>query len=119
MFSIKYIYVYIISCTSIIFKKKKIIKYIFNFFAISIIYSHVNLLEERLVISKQILYKNVPLAIRITLITRMMVGFIGMIFDSTSSNVMPTMDSMTIPMSSMFHLRKKVIQQNVQIKLSF
>lgn len=48
-----------------------------------------------------------PLAIRMTLITRMMVGLIGMIFDSTSSSVMPTMDSMTIPMSSKFHLERK------------
>lgn len=65
----------------------------------------------------------VPLAIRITRITRMMVGFIGMIFDSTSSSVIPTMDSMTMPMSSMFHLqifskyKKKIILRHSRITL--
>lgn len=49
---------------------------------------------------------HIPRAIRITLITRMMVGLIGIIFDSTSSNVIPTMDKMTMPMSSKFHLEK-------------
>lgn len=49
---------------------------------------------------------HIPLAIRITLITRMMVGLIGIIFDSTSSNVIPTMDKTTMPMSSKFHLEK-------------
>jgi hypothetical protein len=42
--------------------------------------------------------------------TLMIVGLIGMIFDSNSSNTMPTMDKITIPTSSWFHL---VIFENV------
>lgn len=36
-----------------------------------------------------------------------MVGFIGMILDSTSSSAIPTIERITIPMSSWFHLKKK------------
>lgn len=47
-----------------------------------------------------------PLAIRITLITRMMVGFMGMNLDSTSSKAIPTIDKITMPTSNRFHLRR-------------
>lgn len=50
---------------------------------------------------------NLPLAILRTRITRIMVGFIGMILDSTSSSAIPTIERITIPMSSWFHLKKK------------
>lgn len=60
----------------------------------------------------------VPLAIRITLITRMIVGLIGMIFDSTSSNVIPTMDRMTMPMSRMFHLFNDVQKKKIKWRIN-
>jgi hypothetical protein len=47
-----------------------------------------------------------PLAIRNTLITRMIVGLIGMILDSTSSSTMPTIDRITMTTSSWFHLKR-------------
>lgn len=47
---------------------------------------------------------NLPLAILNTLITRIIVGLMGMILDSTSSKTIPTTDKNTIPMSNWFHL---------------
>ena len=44
---------------------------------------------------------------RITLITLMMVGLMGMTFDFISSSTMPTIERMTMPTSSWFHLRQK------------
>ena len=46
-------------------------------------------------------------AIRNTRITRIIVGLIGIILDSTSSNTMPTTDSITIPTSNWFHLQEE------------
>lgn len=47
-----------------------------------------------------------PLAIRRTLITRMMVGLIGMTLVFISSRTMPTIDSKTIRISNWFHLKE-------------
>ena len=51
-----------------------------------------------------------PLAIRKTRITRMMVGLMGIRSDSSSSITMPTTERNTIPTSSWFHLN---LQQNI------
>ena len=50
-----------------------------------------------------------PLAIRNTLMTRIMVGLIGIISDLSSSRTMPTTERMTMATSSWFHLQKRAL----------
>ena len=50
---------------------------------------------------------NLPLAIRKTLMARMIVGLMGINPDLISSRIMPIIDSMTIPISRRFQLQWK------------
>lgn len=51
-----------------------------------------------------------PLAILSTLMTLIMVGFIGMTLVFISSRIIPTMERITIKISSWFHLQNKINQ---------